>query len=104
MKRDNRDNKQGMNLVDKKAIRAWILYDWANTVFALCVMSAFFPILLKLYYLPPEISYLSTERLGLVNGISGLIIALCSPILAVMIAAKAIHKKIAVLFFMIFIY
>lgn len=83
--------------MNKKTVRAWILYDWANTVFALCVMSAFFPILLKQYYLLPENSYTSTEKLGLTNGISGIIIAILSPILAVTIAAKDARKKSLIL-------
>jgi UMF1 family MFS transporter len=74
------------------------LYDWADSAFALCVLSAFFPILLKNYYLPPELSAFSTTKLGFANGISGFTAALLCPIFAAIIAQKDTRKNALTIF------
>ena len=33
-----------MNKGDKKVIRGWVMYDWANSVYQLTIASAIFPI------------------------------------------------------------
>ena len=36
--------------LNRRAIRAWAMYDWANSVFSVTAMSAFFPLFLKQYW------------------------------------------------------
>jgi len=76
----------------------WIAYSWADSAFALCILSAFFPILFKNYYLSPELAADSTARLGFANGISGFIAALLCPVFAVIIAQKDKRKKSLTIF------
>lgn len=68
----------------RRAIWAWAFIDWANSAFAIVVMTAFFPALFKDYWsagvegMTPE---RSTSYLGFANTISSLLIALAAPIL-----------------------
>src|SRR5262249_14515185 len=39
-----------LTMTDRKAVLSWALYDWANSAFALAVVSVFFPVLLKQYW------------------------------------------------------
>src|SRR5438874_7074083 len=48
------------------------LYDWANSAFAITVMSAFFPLFLKQYWSDGADATITTFRLGLANSIGGI--------------------------------
>jgi len=63
---------------DRKAVFAWSLYDWANSVFATTVMVAFFPAFFKSFWCQGVSATLSTERLGIGNTVAGIAIALLS--------------------------
>ncbi len=74
------------NIYNRKAIRAWTLYDWANSVYALVISTAVFPI----YYSansPEEIAvfgyYFNNSALytGVIS-LSFVLISLLSPILS----------------------
>src|SRR5438552_18588363 len=60
---------------------SWALYDWANSAFAITVMSAFFPLFLKQYWSDGADDTLTTFRLGLANSTGSIVIALVSPII-----------------------
>ncbi|MCY4216845.1 MAG: MFS transporter [Flavobacteriaceae bacterium] len=90
---------------DKKLIRAWATYDWANSVYALVISSAIFPI----YYgtllddsdtIPIfGMEIRSTALISFVTGLSILIVTLITPILsgvADYIGNKRIFMKIFV--------
>ena len=68
------------------------MYDWANSVFATAVMSAFFPIFFKKYWASGLDAAISTKYLGNTNSIAGLAVAFSAPILGA-IADNAKTKK-----------
>jgi UMF1 family MFS transporter len=63
---------------DRRAIIAWSLYDWANSVFATTVMVAFFPVFFKSFWCQGVSATLSTERFGIANTVTGIVIAALS--------------------------
>jgi len=75
---------------DKKLIRAWAFYDWANSAYALVISSAIFPIFFEkvtnrngndtLYFL--GMSFKNTELYSYALALSFLIVAFLSPILS----------------------
>ncbi len=93
-------NKKG----DKKLIRAWAIYDWANSVYPLVISSAIFPI----YYgsildESDTISMVgmdirSTALISFVTGLSILMVTITTPILSG-IADYIGNKKIFMKFF-----
>lgn len=68
---------------DRRAIWSWAFIDWANSAFALVVMTAFFPIFFKDYWcnVPGMTSERSTWYLGLANTLSSAVIAVMAPLL-----------------------
>src|SRR5437773_4976402 len=83
---------------DRRKVVAWALYDWANSAFAITVMSAFFPLFLKQYWSDGADATVTTFRLGLANSIGSIMIALLSPILGA-IADQAGTRKRYLIFF-----
>jgi len=77
---------------DRKAVVSWALYDWANSAFALIVMSAFFPLFLKQYWSAPADATASTLQLGLANSAASIVVALLAPLLGA-IADRGSAKK-----------
>ena len=75
---------------DKKTIRAWTFYDWANSVYPLVISSAIFPIFYEkvtkndLNGLIPFLdgSFINTAFYGYVVALSYLIVAFSSPLLS----------------------
>lgn len=59
----------------------WALYDWANSAFALSVMTAFVPVLLAGFWNDGAPSSVGTFRLGLANGLASLLVAMSAPVL-----------------------
>jgi UMF1 family MFS transporter len=83
-----------------RAILGWCFYDWANSAFAVVVLTAFFPVLFKLFWDSGASSALNTARLGFGDSLSGLFVAILSPFLgAIADAGKA--KKGFLVFFMV---
>ncbi len=79
-------------LDNKKTIRSWALYDWANSAFATTVMAGFFPIFFKKYWANPENLTQSTYYLGLANSIASILVAALAPFLGA-IADRGTTKK-----------
>src|SRR6185436_20353558 len=77
---------------ERKAVVSWALYDWANSAFALIVMSAFFPLFLKQYWSAPADATTSTLQLGLANSAASIVVALVAPVLGA-IADRGSSKK-----------
>ena len=67
----------------RRATWAWAFIDWANSAFAIVVMTAFFPIFFKDYWcdVPGMTPERSTSYLGYANTISSALIALMAPLL-----------------------
>jgi UMF1 family MFS transporter len=89
---------KGMKDPGRRAVFSWALYDWANSAFATTVMAGFFPIFFKQYWCAGMDSTVSTARLGMGNSLSGIVIALASPVLGA-IADKGTAKKRFLVFF-----
>jgi UMF1 family MFS transporter len=72
-----------VNPDNRRAIWSWALIDWANSAFAIVVMTAFFPILFKDHWCdaPGMTPERSTAYLGYANTASSLVIALLAPLL-----------------------
>lgn len=70
-------------LVQRRAVWSWAFIDWANSAFAIVVMTAFFPAFFKDYWcdVPGMTPGRSTAYLGYANTLSSAIIALLAPIL-----------------------
>ncbi len=82
---------------DKKTIRAWVMYDWANSVYPLIISSAIFPILYEVNTSIKDpvsgkttydiisflgIEFKNTEFYAYLISLSYIIVALLSPILS----------------------
>ncbi len=77
---------------DRKAVLSWAFYDWANSAFALTVISAFFPLFLKQYWSADSDPAASTLQLGLANSAASIVVALLAPVLGA-IADRGSAKK-----------
>jgi UMF1 family MFS transporter len=64
-----------------RSVAGWALYDWANSAFALSVVTVFFPVLLAEFWSEGVDSTVTTFRLGMANGIASLIVAVSAPLL-----------------------
>jgi UMF1 family MFS transporter len=65
----------------RRPVLGWALYDWANSAFALSVMTTFVPVLLAGYWNDGAAASVTTFRLGLANGMASLAVALSAPLL-----------------------
>jgi MFS transporter, UMF1 family len=83
---------------NRRKILSWALYDWANSAFAITVMSAFFPLFLKQYWSDGADAPLTTFRLGLANSIGGIVIALLSPLLGAIADQGGTRKRFLIVF------
>lgn len=77
---------------DRTAVLSWAFYDWANSAFALTVISAFFPLFLKQYWSAESDPATSTLQLGLANSAASIVVALLAPALGA-IADRGSAKK-----------
>jgi UMF1 family MFS transporter len=86
------------SLIPKNAQRtiwSWAFIDWANSAFAIVVMTAFFPIFFKKYWcdVPGLTAEKSTAFLGFANSASSLVIALLAPLLGAIADQGGAKKK-----------
>lgn len=65
-------------------VLAWAFYDWANSAFALAVLTAFVPVMLAGEWNDGAPSTVTTFRLGLANGAASLVVVLLAPLLGAM--------------------
>jgi UMF1 family MFS transporter len=68
----------------QRPVLAWALYDWANSAFALAVLTAFVPVMLAGEWNDGAPSTVTTFRLGLANGLASLVVAILAPLLGAM--------------------
>jgi UMF1 family MFS transporter len=85
----------------RRPVVAWALYDWANSAFATTVMAGFFPVFFKQYWSTGAEASVSTFRLGLLNGIGSLVIALSAPLLGAMADRGGTRLRLLALFTLI---
>ena len=74
------------------------MYDWANSAFAVVVLTAFFPFLFKSYWDSGADAALNTARLGMGDSISGLFVAFLSPLLGALADAGKARKSFLISF------
>ena len=79
---------------------SWMMYDFANSIFAVIVLSSFFPIFFKKYAASGMEVTQSTYYLGISNTIAGGLILLFLPLLGY-IADRFSAKKALLIFFVI---
>jgi len=60
---------------------SWVAYDWANSAFALTVMTSFVPLMLAGYWNDGADSSVGTFRLGVANALASLLVAVLVPVL-----------------------
>lgn len=68
-------------LVFRKPVIAWALYDWGNSAFATSVLVGFFPLFFNDYWSVDATGAETTARLMTTNGIASLLLALSAPLL-----------------------
>jgi MFS transporter, UMF1 family len=71
---------------------SWALYDWANSAFATTVMAGFFPAFFRQFWSLGANPTEATFRLGIANGVAGLVVAVLAPLLGA-IADRGGHRK-----------
>ena len=76
-----------------RPVISWVLYDWANSAYALCVMSAFFPIFLKEYWNSTADDAITNFQLGIANSVASLIIVLAAPLLGAVADQGRLRKR-----------
>ncbi len=81
-----------------KSIYSWALYDWANSAFAVCILTVFYPLFFKSYWHSGVDVTTSTFHLGLSNSLSSIIIVLIAPVIG-SIADNSNSKKWFLFFF-----
>ena len=82
----------------KKAL-PWAFYDWANSAYAITVLTGLFPIFFKDYWNPAGTAETdSTFRLGLANSTAGVIVACLAPILGAVADRGGARKKFLLFF------
>jgi len=67
-----------------RPVLAWALYDWANSAYALAVLTAFVPVMLAGTWNDGAPSSVTTFRLGMANGLASLIVVILAPMLGAM--------------------
>ena len=82
----------------RRAVISWALYDWANSAFAITVISAFFPLFLKQYWSAGSDATASTLQLGVANSAASIVVALLSPVLGAIADRGSVKKKYLVAF------
>ncbi len=82
----------------RRAVISWALYDWANSVFAVTVIAAFFPLFLKQYWSAGSDASASTLQLGVANSTASIVVALLAPVLGAMADRGSAKKKYLLVF------
>ena len=83
---------------DRRAVISWAFYDWANSAFALIVITAFFPLFLKQYWSAGGDPTASTLQLGVANSTASILVALLAPVLGAIADRGSAKKKYLAVF------
>ena len=82
----------------KKSIVSWALYDWANSAYAVTVMSGFFPLFFKQYWGGSLSAEESTYQLGMANSLASLAIVVLAPLLGSIADQAGLKKRFLFVF------
>src|SRR5512133_624774 len=94
-------NKDASELQHKREIRAWTMYDWANSAFATTIMAAVLPIYYASLGAATDAPALMTSRWGFTTAIAALIAAVISPVLGAIADFRGAKKKFLTIFMII---
>ena len=82
----------------RRAIRAWTMYDWANSTFATTMMAAVLPVYYASLGAVSDTPAMMTSRWGFTTAIAALIAAVISPILGAIADFRGSKKKFLAIF------
>lgn len=85
----------------KKEIKAWTMYDWANSVFATTMMAAVFPIFYATLGAATDSPAMMTSRWGFTTAFAALLAAVMSPILGAVADFRGSKKKFLAAFMLL---
>jgi len=77
---------------------SWAFYDWANSAYALIVMTAFFPLLLGEYVSLAGSEMTATTILGFANSAASLVVVVLAPVLGALGDQYGAKRKLLVAF------
>lgn len=80
---------------------AWAFYDWANSAFAVVVLTTFFPVFFKTHWNAGVPAELSTLRLGLTNSLAIFLVVISAPLLGALADTGSGKKPLLALFLLI---
>ncbi|MDY6828870.1 MAG: MFS transporter [Pseudomonadota bacterium] len=89
----------GRRSVQPEQIR-WALYDWANSGFAVVVLTALFPVMYKEVWNQGVPATESTFRLGMTNAVATLVVVSAAPLIGALADRWAAKKRLLGLFLM----
>lgn len=90
-----------LELKHKRDIRAWTMYDWANSAFATTIMAAVFPVFYASLGAAGETGAIMTSRWGFTTAIAALIAAVISPLLGAVADFSGSKKKFLTIFMLL---
>jgi len=74
------------------------LYDWANSAFAVVVLTAFYPVLFESFWSIGVDPTTTTARIGAANSISSIVVVLLAPLLGAIADASQAKKRFLITF------
>jgi len=80
-----------------RPLLAWALYDWANSVFAVVVLTTFFPLFFRDHWAEGLGSTETTFQLGLANASASLLIVIAAPLLGAIADQGGLRKRMLLL-------
>ncbi len=81
-----------------RQIVSWALYDWANSAYAVVIMTVFAPLVFKDYWAAELVPLESSKYWGTANSIASLIVAAIAPILGAIADRGGAKKRFLFLF------
>jgi len=85
----------------QRAIRAWTMYDWANSTFATTMMAAVLPVYYATLGSAGDSPAMMTSRWGFTTALAALLAAVISPILGAVADFKGSKKKFLTFFMLL---
>ncbi|MFK8051950.1 MAG: MFS transporter [Woeseiaceae bacterium] len=87
-----------IQLLRDKPVLGWVLYDWANSAFALTVIATFYPVFLRSYWSVGSDPSAVTSRLALATALGSALVAIIAPVLGAVADAGGARKRFLFLF------
>jgi MFS transporter, UMF1 family len=87
--------------LERREVRAWVMYDWANSAFQTTIIAAVFPIYFHSVVAADLGSTLSTSRFAWATTIAIVIVALVAPLLGAIADYAALKKRMLASFLLV---